>query len=94
MEGREGGEAAAKLCLEHSSFFEMGAAEFVYRNSESPATWLRHILPWCTRIRAQGPGPITVIQGLGTSDCKTELCTRHLVANSSIDRRAPTTDQR
>ena len=28
------------------------------------------------------------LQGLGTSDCKTELCTRHLVANSSIDRRA------
>jgi hypothetical protein len=28
------------------------------------------------------------VQGLGTSDCKTELCTRHILANSSIDRRA------
>jgi hypothetical protein len=28
------------------------------------------------------------LQGLGTSDCKTELCTRHILANSSIDRRA------
>ena len=26
--------------------------------------------------------------GLGTSDCKAELCTRHILANSSIDRRA------
>jgi hypothetical protein len=44
---------------------------------------------WCTTIRAKGLDPITIIQGLGTSDCKTELCTRHLVANSGIDRRAP-----
>jgi hypothetical protein len=29
-----------------------------------------------------------MLQGLGTSDCKTELCTRHILANSSIDRRA------
>jgi hypothetical protein len=28
------------------------------------------------------------IQGLGTSDCKTELCTGHILANSNIDRRA------
>jgi hypothetical protein len=28
------------------------------------------------------------LQGLGTFDCKTELCTRHMLANSSIDRRA------
>jgi hypothetical protein len=28
------------------------------------------------------------IQGLGTSDCKTELCTRHILPNSSIDRGA------
>src|ERR1700728_3938266 len=28
------------------------------------------------------------VQGLGTSNCKTELCTRYILANSSIDRRA------
>jgi len=31
---------------------------------------------------------IIYLQALGTSDCKTDLCARHLVANSSIDRRA------
>jgi hypothetical protein len=33
-------------------------------------------------------GCLVDIQGLGTYDCKTELCTHHLVANSSVDRRA------
>jgi hypothetical protein len=28
------------------------------------------------------------LQGLSTSDCKTELCTRHILANSSLDQRA------
>jgi hypothetical protein len=28
------------------------------------------------------------VQGRGTSDCKTELCTRHILASPSIDRRA------
>jgi hypothetical protein len=37
------------------------------------------------------PRPIAgvgYLQGLSTSDCKTELCTRYILANSSIDRRA------
>jgi hypothetical protein len=33
-------------------------------------------------------GVFGLLQGLGTSDCKTELCARHILANSSIDRRA------
>jgi hypothetical protein len=43
-----------------------------------PGTWPLNFRRSSTRI----------VQGLGTSDCKTELCTRHIPANPSIDERA------
>jgi hypothetical protein len=39
-------------------------------------------------INADGRIHKVLILGLGTFDCKTALCTRHILANSSIDRRA------
>ena len=38
--------------------------------------------------RMHKPVEKSTVQGLGKSDCKTKLCTRHILANSSIDRSA------
>jgi hypothetical protein len=54
------------------------------------ATVVSAFCPFCNAIRKALKLALLALalQGLTTSDCKAELCTRHILANSSIDRRA------
>src|SRR3984957_8081505 len=64
----------------HSSF------QFRYVASRAVCSGAKEVSRPCDM-----PSPLSrqlAVQGLGTSDCKIEVCTRHLLANSSIDRRA------